>query len=121
VDRLTIWIKRMVEVHLSLTDGELLAHWPTVKAGFRQEVCFLAQLLRVRRQYLPYEQAAKEDLESALAALLETGDAEARAELLVQQANSAAATQSISIASSHQARAAWLHSRESQVPRCRAC
>jgi hypothetical protein len=94
----------------------LVAHWPTVKAGFRQEICFLARTLRARRQYSPSEQAAKDDLESALAALLETGSAEARAELLVQQANFAAATQSTSVASAHQARANWLHTRETPSP-----
>jgi hypothetical protein len=88
VERLTVWIKRTVEVHLPLTDAELVAHWPTIKAGFRQEICFLARTLRARRQYSPSAQVAKVDLESALAALLETGSAEARAELLVQQANS---------------------------------
>jgi exonuclease III len=116
VERLTVWIKRTVEVHLPLADAELVAHWPTIKAGFRQEICFLARTLRARRQYSPSEQAAKDDLESALAALLETGSAEARAELLVQQANFAAATQSTSIASAHQARAAWLHTRETPSP-----
>jgi hypothetical protein len=70
-----------------------VAHWPTVKAGFRQEICFLARTLRARRQYSPSKQAAKDDLESVLAALFETGSAEARAELLVQQASFAAATQ----------------------------
>jgi hypothetical protein len=86
VERLTVWIKRMVEVHLPLSDAELVAHWPTIKAGFQQEICFLARTLRARRQYSPSEQAAKDDLESALAALLETGSVEARAELLVQPA-----------------------------------
>jgi exonuclease III len=41
VERLTVWIKRTVEVHLPLTDAELVAHWPTVKAGFRQEICYV--------------------------------------------------------------------------------
>jgi hypothetical protein len=36
VERLTVWIKRRVEVHLPLSDAELVAHWPPVKAGFRQ-------------------------------------------------------------------------------------
>jgi hypothetical protein len=71
---------------------------------------------RARRLYSPFEQAAKDDQESVLAALLETGSAEARAELLVQQANFAAATQSTSVASAHQARAAWLHSRKTPSP-----
>jgi hypothetical protein len=116
VERLTVWIKHTGEVHLPLTDAELVAHWPTIKAGFQQEICFLARALRARRQYSPSEQAAKDDLESALAALLETGSAEARAELLVLQANFAAATQSTSVASAHLARAAWLHSRETPSP-----
>jgi hypothetical protein len=32
-ERLIVWIKRTVEVHLPLTDTDLVAHWPTVKAG----------------------------------------------------------------------------------------
>jgi hypothetical protein len=70
VERLTVWIKRTAGVHLPLMDAELVAHWPTIKAGFRQEICFLARTLRARRQYSPSEQAAKGDLESALAAQL---------------------------------------------------
>jgi hypothetical protein len=69
VERLIVWIKRTVEVHLPLTDTELVAHWPTVKACFRQEICYLARTLRARRQYSTSEQAAKDDLEFALAAL----------------------------------------------------
>jgi hypothetical protein len=97
VERLTVCVKHTVEVHLPRMDAELVAHWPTVKAGFWQETCFLARTLRARRQYSPSEQAAKDDLESALEALLETGSAEARAELLVQQASFAATTQSTSV------------------------
>jgi hypothetical protein len=77
---------------------------------------FPARTLRARRQYSPSEQAAKDSLESELVTLLETGSAEARAELLVQQANFAAATQSTSVASAHQARAAWPHGRETPSP-----
>jgi hypothetical protein len=94
----------------------VVAHCPTVKAGFRQEICFLTRTLRACRQYSPSEQAAKDDLQSALAALLEAGSAEARAELLVQQANFSAATHSTSVASEHLARTAWLHSRETPNP-----
>jgi hypothetical protein len=43
VEHLTVLIKRTAEVHLPLTDAELVAHWPTIKAGFRQEICFLAR------------------------------------------------------------------------------
>jgi hypothetical protein len=121
VEHLIVWIKRTVEVHLPLTDAELVAHWPSVKAGFRQycksqEICFLARTLRACRQYSPSEQAAKDDLESAFAAQLETGSAEARVKLQEQQANIAAATQSTSLASAHLARAAWLHSRGTPSP-----
>jgi hypothetical protein len=44
VERLTGWIKHTVEVHLPLSDEELVVHWPTVKAGFRQEICSLPEL-----------------------------------------------------------------------------
>jgi hypothetical protein len=57
-----------------------------------------------------------DDQELALAALLETDSAGARAELLVQQANFAAAMQSTFVASAHLAPAAWLHSRETPSP-----
>jgi hypothetical protein len=36
------WIKHTVEVHLPLTDEQLVTYWPTVTAGFWQENCLLA-------------------------------------------------------------------------------